>query len=58
MAGLSDESVFDGDTDKTSHSEIDTVSDSASEQVPAADDFDNVLADVLEKPKLPQSVTW
>ncbi len=38
------------ETEGVSSGEID------SEQVPIADDFDNVLADALEKPKLPQSM--
>ena len=38
------------ETEGVSSGEID------SEQVPVADDFDNVLADALEKPKLPESV--
>lgn len=38
------------ETEGVSSGEID------SEQVPVADDFDNVLTDTLEKPKLPQSM--
>ena len=39
-----------------SSGEIDTALDSASEQSPLADDFDNSLADNFEKPKLPESM--
>ena len=43
-------------TEGASSGEIDTALDPASEQVPVADDSDNVLANVLEKPKLPKNM--
>ena len=45
-----------GEIEGFSSGEIDTALDSASEQSPLADDFDNSLADNFEKPKLPESM--
>ena len=45
-----------GEIEGFSSGEIDTAGNSASEQSPLADDSDNLLADALEKPKLPESM--